>query len=126
MKLLDIHHEFTFAFREEVYTLVSIKHWIHELRTGPAILMDETRPRRVSIEHIDMPIPKQPDKIRFAWVRSLSDDMTISKTTVRRRLMDSFQFKYRHFIWVPHMLMQELRHKCVKKSRSILETLETQ
>jgi hypothetical protein len=66
MELLDIHHEFTFAFRDEVCTFASIKHWIHELKTGPAILMGETRPRRFSIEHIDMPILKQPDKIRFA------------------------------------------------------------
>jgi hypothetical protein len=34
LKLLDIHHEFLFIFGEKMYTIVSVKHWIHELKTG--------------------------------------------------------------------------------------------
>jgi hypothetical protein len=32
--LFDIHHELLFIFGEEMYTIVSVKHWIHELKTG--------------------------------------------------------------------------------------------
>jgi hypothetical protein len=34
LKLFHIHHELIFTFAEKAHTLVSRKHWIHELKTG--------------------------------------------------------------------------------------------
>jgi hypothetical protein len=68
MKLFDIHHEFTIAFDEEIYILVSVKYWIHELKIRRTILTDKTRPGKPSIDHNDVFILKQFDKIPFASV----------------------------------------------------------
>jgi hypothetical protein len=46
-------------------------------------------------------ILKQFDKIPFASVWSLSDDLKIPKTTAWCRLTDSLQFKCHYFEWVP-------------------------
>jgi hypothetical protein len=58
MKLLDIHLEFSHAFGKEAYTFAAVKYWIHELKTGRTIQMDETQLGRSSIQHIDMLILK--------------------------------------------------------------------
>jgi hypothetical protein len=97
IKLFDIHHEFVLVFNKEIYTLASVKHWIHELRTKRKIMTDETWPGKPSINHIDVLILKRLDNIHFVSVRSLSDDLRIPKTTISRRLTNSFQFKCCHF-----------------------------
>jgi hypothetical protein len=124
IKLLDIHHELTLSFNREAYTLASIKHWIHELKTGRTILTDEFWSGRLSIDHIDVLILKKLTKISFAPVQSLSNNLRILKTTIWCRLTNSLQFKCRHFKWVTHILMQEFRQKYVEGSRVLLETLE--
>jgi hypothetical protein len=58
MKLRDIHHELTLVFGEEAYALVSVKRWIHELKTGRTIMTDDPRPGRSLIDHIDVLILK--------------------------------------------------------------------
>jgi hypothetical protein len=61
--LLDIHLKLALAFDEEVYTLASVKYWIHEFKIGRTILTDQTRPGRLSIYYIDVFVLKQFDKI---------------------------------------------------------------
>jgi hypothetical protein len=58
MKLRDIHHELTLVFGKETYTLASVKCWIHELKTGRAIITDDPRPGRPSIGDIHVLIVK--------------------------------------------------------------------
>jgi hypothetical protein len=58
MKLRDIHHELTLVFGEEAYILALVKRLIHELKTGRTIMIDDSRPRRPSIDHIDVLILK--------------------------------------------------------------------
>jgi hypothetical protein len=82
MKLFDIHHKLTLIFDKEIYTLVLVTYWIHELKTKQIILTDEIRPGRPLINHNDVFILKQLDKIPFDSVRSLSDDLKILKTMV--------------------------------------------
>jgi hypothetical protein len=124
MKLIEIHEELVHAFGEESYTLASVKHWIHELKTSRAILTDDLRPGRPSIDHIDAFILKQLSESPLASVRSLSEDLRIPKTTIWRGLTESLQLKSRHFKWVPSMLTKELRQKRVDGARALLDTLE--
>jgi hypothetical protein len=126
MKLRDIHHQFTLAFGEEAYTLASLKRWMHELKTGRTILTDDTRSGRLSIDHIDVLIRKHFSETPFASVRSLTEYLTIPKTTVWRRLTESFQFKSWHFKSVPYMLTKELGRKRVDGARTLLDALEAE
>jgi hypothetical protein len=103
-----------------------VKHWIHELKTGRAILTDDLRPGRPLIDHVDALILKQLSESPFASVRSLSQNLRIPKTTIWRRLTESLQLKSRHFKWVPYMLTEELRQKRVNGVRALLDTLEVQ
>jgi transcriptional antiterminator len=97
MKLVNIHHELTEVFGEETYALPRVKYWINQLKTSRTIMIDDVRPGRPSIEQIDALILKQLSETPFASIRSLSKDLEIPKTTVRRRLTESLQFKSRHF-----------------------------
>jgi hypothetical protein len=126
MKLRDIHHKLTRVFDEEAYTLVSVKRWIYELKTGRTIMTDHLQPGTLSIDHIDVLIMKQFSETPFASVRSLSEDLKIPKTTVWRRLTESFQVKSRHFKWVPYMLTERFRQKRVDGARTFLNALEAQ
>jgi hypothetical protein len=126
MKLVDIHHELPEVFREEAYTLPRVKYWIHQLKTGRTIKTDNMRSGRPSINQIDALILKQLTETLFASARSLSKDLEIAKTRVWRRLIESLQFKSRHFKRVPSMLTDDLRQKRIEGARTFLDALETQ
>jgi hypothetical protein len=42
LKLFDIHYELGLTFGEEAYTLASVRHWIHELKTGEQFSQTKT------------------------------------------------------------------------------------
>jgi hypothetical protein len=125
-KLRDIQQKLTLVFGEEVYALASIKRWIHELKTSRTIITDDPRPRRTSIDHIDVLILKQLSETPFASVRPLSEDLKILKITIWLRLTESLQFKSRHFKCVPYMLTEELRQKRVDGARTLFDALKAQ
>jgi hypothetical protein len=59
MKAAEIHIELALRFGNDVYTLLSVQHWLHKFKTGRVSRRDEPRSGRPPLDDFDAAIPKR-------------------------------------------------------------------
>jgi hypothetical protein len=89
-KAVEIHNKLALCFSDDAYPLASVHHWVHELKTRRISTKTICRPGRLPLDDIDAAILKQLLEAPFSSLRTLSEDLYISRVTVWEYMNKSF------------------------------------
>jgi len=126
MKLYAIHQELCSTYGEAVYSIETVKYWLHQIKLEREDLTDQPTSGRPPLDDLDASIMRELLREPFSSVRSLEDATGIPAATVYRRLTQSLQMVSRHLRWVPHMLTEELRAKRCTQAKELRKVLKAQ
>jgi hypothetical protein len=97
MNTSEIHSELALCFGDDVYTLASVHHEIHEFKIGGVSIGDDLRPGRPPLDDIDGAILKQLLETPFSSLWTLSENLHIPRITVWEHITKSLGLQCRLF-----------------------------
>jgi hypothetical protein len=97
MKATELHSKFALGFSDDnAYTLASVHHWIHEFKIGRVLIGDDPRPEKPLLDDFDAAILKRLLETVFFSLKTLSEDLHISRITVRDHMVKPLGLQCRH------------------------------
>jgi hypothetical protein len=114
---------FQVQFGEHSYKLRTGQFWVAEVRFGRQDLHDEIRTGSPPLDDIDAKILTILNKSPFESAHSIAKRLAVTHGTALNHLHISIGFKSSDLRWVPHLLIEDLRHKQKEVARAILPLL---
>ena len=124
-KLAQIHQKLHDVYQQESFDIPRIKYWIHQFKLKRNEVLNETKGGRPVIDYIDTKIITALHDHPFHSTRSLSETLSIPRTTIIHHL-ERMGFKNYNLRVVPHDLSDEMKAKRVSESMQLLDVLRVQ